>query len=167
MKKDDVIELTIDSLALGGAGVGRAGDFVVFVAGAYPGERVRARILRRKPSYGEAALLEVLAASPDRVEPRCAHFGRTCGGCRAQDLAYPAQVAAKTRQVRETLARLGGLRDVPVADCVPSPEVWRYRNKMEFSVPPRRRRRADPGPARARARSTRCSRSPTARSPPS
>ena len=136
MKKDDLIELTVDSLALGGAGVGRAGEFVVFVPGAYPGERVRARILRRKPSYGEAALVEVLAASPERVESRCVHFGRICGGCRAQDLAYPAQVAAKTRQVRETLARLGGLREVPVADCVPSPEVWRYRNKMEFAFHP-------------------------------
>ncbi len=136
VKKDDILELTVDSLALGGAGVGRVGDFVVFVAGGYPGERVRARLLRKKSSFGEAALVEVLTASADRVAPRCSHFGAVCGGCRAQDLAYPAQVAAKTRQVRETLARLGGLRDVPVADCVPSPETWRYRNKMEFAFHP-------------------------------
>jgi len=136
LKRDEILELDVASLALGGAGVARVDDFVVFVPGAYPGERVRARIARKKPGYAEAALLDVLAPAPERVPPRCTHFGHTCGGCRAQDLAYPAQVAAKTRQVVETLARIGGLRDVPVADCVPAPDPWRYRNKMEFAFHP-------------------------------
>ena len=137
LKKDAVVPLTVDSLALGGQGVARAdGELVVFVDGGYPGERVRARITKRTRSWAEARLVAVETPSPDRREPRCRHFANPCGGCRSQDFAYPAQVAAKTRQVRETLARLGGLPDVPVADCVPAPDEWRYRNKMEFSFHP-------------------------------
>ncbi|MEO6462035.1 MAG: 23S rRNA (uracil(1939)-C(5))-methyltransferase RlmD, partial [Candidatus Eisenbacteria bacterium] len=136
VKKDDVLELVVDSLALGGKGVARSGELVVFVDGAYPGETVRARVTRRTKSWAEAVRLEIEVESPDRRTPRCVHFGVTCGGCRSQDLAYPAQVAAKTRQVRETLARLGGLPDVTVADCVPAPQPWHYRNKMEFSFHP-------------------------------
>ncbi len=132
-RKDTVLELTIQSLALGGSGVARTGDLVVFVPGAYAGEKVRARIVKRRSSWAEAMLVEVLERSPHRIPAPCAHFGAECGGCRSQDLFYPAQVAAKTQQVKETLARLGGLRDVLVDDCVPSPDVFRYRNKMEFS----------------------------------
>src|SRR5262245_61794764 len=126
VKKGDLLELFIDSLALGGRGVARAGELVVFVDGAYPGEQVRARVTRKTKSWAEASAVDRAVESPDRRPPRCRHFAVQCGGCRAQDFAYPAQVAAKTRQVRETLARLGGLPDVPVADCVPSPVEWRY-----------------------------------------
>ncbi len=136
VKKDAVLELTIDSLALGGSGVARAGEFVVFVPGAYAGERVRARVVKRRSSWAEAALLAVLEPSPERVSAPCAHFGGECGGCRMQDLAYPAQVLAKTQQVAETLARIGRLEGVAVDACVPSPALWRYRNKMEFSFHP-------------------------------
>ena len=136
LAREQRLELTVQSLALGGNGVARLGDLVVFVAGAYPGERVLARVTKSRSHWAEASLVEVLAASPDRVAAPCVHFGRECGGCRSQDLAYPAQVAAKTRQVAETLARVGGLPDVPVDACVPSPDVYRYRNKMEFAFHP-------------------------------
>ncbi len=136
MRKDATIELSIQSLALGGQGVGRVGEFVVFVPGAYPGERVRARVTRRKPSYAEAQLEAILEPSPARRPARCIHFARECGGCRSQDLDDRVQVEAKTRQVQETLARLGGIEGVKVRDCVPAPSVWRYRNKMEFAFHP-------------------------------
>jgi 23S rRNA (uracil1939-C5)-methyltransferase len=132
-RKDSLLELDVTSLALGGSGVARAGELVVFVPGGYPGERVRVRVVKRRSSWAEAALVEVLARSPDRVPAPCVHYARECGGCRQQDLAYPVQVAWKTRQVEETLARIGGLREVVVDPCVPAPEVFRYRNKMEFS----------------------------------
>jgi 23S rRNA (uracil1939-C5)-methyltransferase len=136
VKRDAILDLRVDSLALGGQGVARAGDLVVFVNGGYPGEEVRVRVTRRSARWAEASLVEILVASPERRTPPCQHFGTVCGGCRAQDFAYPAQIEAKTRQVEETLARLGGLADIPVAPCVPSPETWHYRNKMEFSFQP-------------------------------
>jgi 23S rRNA (uracil1939-C5)-methyltransferase len=137
LKRDARLELDIQSLALGGSGVGRVDQLVVFVPGAYPGERVRARVVKRRSHWIEAALEAVERPSPDRVSAPCRHFvSAECGGCRAQDYAYPAQVAAKTRQVEETLARVGGLAGVPVADTVPSPDTLRYRNKMEFSFHP-------------------------------
>jgi len=135
--KDQVLELVIQSLALGGNGVARHGELVVFVSGAYPQERVRARVTKKRSHWAEAALVEVLTPSPMRVTAPCAHFrGGECGGCRMQDLDYAAQVEAKTRQVEETLVRVGGLAGVVVEPCVPSPDVFRYRNKMEFSFAP-------------------------------
>jgi 23S rRNA (uracil1939-C5)-methyltransferase len=73
------------------------------------------------------------------VEPPCPYFGR-CGGCRLQQIAYPAQLAFKERQVRECLTRLGGLPPFELRPIVPAPEAFGYRNKMEFTV-------AGPGPA--------------------
>jgi 23S rRNA (uracil1939-C5)-methyltransferase len=97
---------------------------------------VRARVVKRRSHWVEAALEAVERASPERVVPPCAHATRECGGCRHQDLAYGAQLEAKTRQVKETLARVGGLTDVSVETAVASPELYRYRNKMEFSFQP-------------------------------
>jgi len=133
-RKDSLLELNVTSLALGGAGVARWDELVVFVPGGYPGEVVKARVVKRRSSWAEAVVVDVLSKSADRVPAPCKHFtSGECGGCRQQDLSYPVQVAWKTRQVEETLARIGGLRDLPVDACVPSPEVFRYRNKMEFS----------------------------------
>ena len=127
----------MERLALGGRGVGHAGQVVTFVDGAVPGDRVRARVTHRKSRYLEAACEEILAPSPDRVEAPCAHFrARECGGCRFQDLDYEAQLKAKEAQVRETLAHLGGLSDFVVHPIVGSADRFRYRNKMEFTFHP-------------------------------
>ena len=124
----------IASLALGGDAVARLADGrVAFVRGALPGELARVRVERIRRSHAEARALEILEPSPDRVTPRCRHFG-VCGGCRHQDLAYPAQLAWKTRQVAETLERLGRLAGVEVRAAVGMDEPWFYRNKMEFAV---------------------------------
>ncbi|HLN50088.1 MAG TPA: TRAM domain-containing protein, partial [Steroidobacteraceae bacterium] len=92
-----------------GRGVARAAGKAVFIEGALPGERVRYRVFRRRSQWDEAELVEVLSASPDRVVPRCAHFG-VCGGCSLQHLAPAAQLAAKQRQLLENLERIGGVR---------------------------------------------------------
>ena len=128
----DILELTVTTLAYGGQGVARHDDFVVFVRGALPGDRVRARVTRRKRQYAEARLLELLEASSERVAPRCRHAGE-CGGCEWQGLGYAAQLDYKRRQVVESLAHIAGLRDVPCAATVGMDDPWRYRNKMEFS----------------------------------
>src|SRR5262245_8122884 len=126
------IEVDIDRAAMEGRGVGRVGELVVFVERGLPGERVRAEVVRAKKSFVEARAIEVLRASPARVSGRCVHLG-TCGGCSWQELAYEAQLAAKTDLVRESLERLGNLRGVDGAPAIASPRPFHYRNKMEFS----------------------------------
>ena len=79
-KKGNELELEIGNLAFGGKGVARLGGFVIFVEGAVPGDRVRAVIVRSRPAYAEARVLEVLNPSRSRIEPACSHFG-DCGGC--------------------------------------------------------------------------------------
>jgi 23S rRNA (uracil1939-C5)-methyltransferase len=134
-RRGDEITLTIDRLAYGGRGVGRLDGFVVFVPDTAPGDRVRARLWRVKSGYGEGDLVEVEAPSPVRTAPPCPHFG-PCGGCIWQHLTYDAQAAAKESIVRESLAHLGGLRDVEVRPIVRMAAPWYYRNKMEFSFHP-------------------------------
>lgn len=134
-RRGDEITLTIDRLAYGGRGVGRFNGFVVFVPDTAPGDRVRARLWRVKSGFGEADLLAVESPSRVRTAPPCPHFG-PCGGCVWQHLTYNAQVAAKEAIVRESLAHLGGLRDVEVRPIVRMAAPWYYRNKMEFSFHP-------------------------------
>jgi 23S rRNA (uracil1939-C5)-methyltransferase len=128
----DIIELDVTSLAYGGQGVARVDEFVVFVRGAVPGDRVRARVTKRKQSHGEARTLEVLSPSPRRVAPRCRH-SQECGGCEWQTLAYDAQLEFKQQQVVDSLQRLAHLTDYRLEPIRGMDDPWRYRNKMEFS----------------------------------
>ena len=132
LRPGDEIDIDVDSVASEGRGVGRVDDFVVFVGGAFAGERVRARIERVKRNHAEARGVEVLRASAHRVPGRCQHLGE-CGGCILQRLDYPAQLDVKTQFVRDALERIGGFRNVDVPRAVASPEPYFYRNKMEFS----------------------------------
>src|SRR6478736_3493595 len=129
---DQELELSIDSLAYGGNGVARLNGFVVFVRRGLPGDRVRARVTKVKRSFAEALAVDVLEPSPVRVEAPCQHYP-ACGGCRVQDLAYEAQVAAKEEQVADALRRLGGVAELPLEPIVPAEEVFHYRNKLEYS----------------------------------
>jgi 23S rRNA (uracil1939-C5)-methyltransferase len=122
------LELAIDTLAYGGAGVARLDGYVLFVQGAVPGDRVRARVTKRKRAYAEARVVELLDPSPDRVEPRAPHPGAPW-----QVLPYERQLAEKESQVREALVRIGGFDDVLVEPIVPAVDPWRYRNKLEYS----------------------------------
>src|SRR6187431_3446972 len=108
VSKDQELELTIDSLAYGGNGVARLNGFVVFVRRGLPGDTVRARVTKVKRNHAEALATEILAPGPVRVEAPCRHYP-ACGGCRFQDLAYEAQLAAKQAQIADALARIGRL----------------------------------------------------------
>jgi len=132
VRKGEELELRIDSLAYGGSGVGRVDGFVVFVRGGLPGDRVRARVTKMKRGFAEAVAETVLEPSLDRVEAPCRHFG-TCGGCRFQDLAYAAQIAAKEQQVRDALVRIGRIAEPPLEPIVPAASIYGYRNKLEYS----------------------------------
>ncbi len=141
VKMHEELELDVESLAFGGNGVARKDGFVVFVRRGLPGDRVRARVTKVKRGFAEAIATDVLTPGPQRVDAPCAHFP-TCGGCRFQDLAYDAQVAQKHAQVFDALKRIAGLAEPPLEPIVPcAPEVFFYRNKMEYSFAP-----SDDGP---------------------
>jgi 23S rRNA (uracil1939-C5)-methyltransferase len=131
----DELDLRVDSLAYGGNGVARLDGFVVFVRRGLPGDLVRARVTKVKRSHAEATAVEVLESGPGRVEAPCDHFP-ACGGCRFQDLAYEAQLAAKEAQVRDALVRLGGIPDPPLEPALPADAIFHYRNKLEYSFAP-------------------------------
>jgi 23S rRNA (uracil1939-C5)-methyltransferase len=130
--RDQELELSIDSLAYGGNGVARLNGFVVFVRRGLPGDVVRARVTKVKRNHAEALAVEVLQPGPQRVDAPCAHYP-ACGGCRFQDLAYEAQVAAKEEQVADALRRIGGIAEPPLEPIVPAVDQFHYRNKVEYS----------------------------------
>ena len=131
MQKDEIIECSIESLAFGGRGVAHVDGMAVFVEGGLPGDTVTARVVKAKKRFAEAVLESVVTPSSHRVKPKCPHFGQ-CGGCAVQDLDYPEQVTQKAAQVENALKRIGGVEGFSMDAPVPSPEVWNYRNKMEF-----------------------------------
>ncbi len=146
MKRGDILELEIEKYAFEGKGVARiqkanqedkASGFVVFVNGAYPGDKVEARITKTKKSFAEAVTEKVISPSPYRVEAKCKYFG-TCGGCRQQDLNYSAQLSFKQEQVKEIFEKLGRLSEFEIDDIIPSDDIFFYRNKMEFSFADKR-----------------------------
>ncbi len=126
------IEADITDLTHDGRGVAHIAGKTVFVAGALAGERVRLRYAGKHRHYDEASIEEVLIASPDRVTPRCAHFG-VCSGCALQHLDPTAQIAAKQRVLLENLERIGKVQPQSVlAPLTDSP--WGYRRKGRLSV---------------------------------
>jgi 23S rRNA (uracil1939-C5)-methyltransferase len=130
--KGEELELHVDSLAYGGNGVARLNGFVVFVRRGLPGDTVRATVTKVKRGFAEATATEVVTPGASRVDAPCAHFP-ACGGCRFQDLAYDAQVAAKQEQVRDALVRLGRVTDPPLESILPAESQFHYRNKLEYS----------------------------------
>ncbi len=126
--RGEVLELTVDSLAFGGAGVARLDGYVVFVAGGIPGDRVRAEVQKSKRAYAEARAIEIVEPSADRLEPVAAHPGAPW-----QVLPYERQLEVKHAQVEDALRRIGRLEDFELEPIVPALEPWRYRNKLEYS----------------------------------
>ena len=147
LKKGDIIEFQIEKYAFEGKGIakvsknellglneenGNEKNYVVFVIGSYPGDKVRARLLKIKNSYAEALAVNILIPSNERVNAKCKYFG-SCGGCKQQDLNYEAQTKYKQQQVEEIFNKLGGFSDFEIEPIIPSQNVFHYRNKMEFS----------------------------------
>jgi 23S rRNA (uracil1939-C5)-methyltransferase len=132
LKLGEIQEADVVDLAHDGRGIARADGKAVFIEGALPGERVRYRVFKRRRQWDEAGLVEVLTASPDRVVPRCVHFG-VCGGCSLQHLAPAAQLAAKQRQLLDNLERIGRVRPERVLAPLRGPE-WAYRRRARLGV---------------------------------
>ena len=131
MKKDDLIEVTIEDLSEEGTGIGKFEGMTFFIKDAVIGDRVRAKIMKLKKTYGFARLMEVLTPSPDRVEPLCP-VARQCGGCQIQAMSYEAQLAFKTRKVENNLKRIGKFEEIPMESIIGMEDPFHYRNKAQF-----------------------------------
>jgi 23S rRNA (uracil1939-C5)-methyltransferase len=136
-KKYPLVAADIIGLAFGGRGLAKLDGMAVFVDQALPGDRALIQITRRRKHFAEARLAELLEPSPDRVNAPCRYSG-CCGGCTWQFLRYEKQLEYKRRHVAESLEHIGGIKAVPVHATVPSPAVFEYRNKMEFTCADRR-----------------------------
>lgn len=127
-----VEDVSIESLSHDGRGIARVNGKTVFVEGALPGERVSLQFYRRRRDYDEARIVTVGKASPDRVEPRCRHFG-TCGGCVLQHLAPAAQLAAKQQTLLDNLRRIGRVEPETLMPPLHGP-AWGYRRRARLSA---------------------------------
>lgn len=142
VKKEQEIALEITDLAFGGKGIAKVDGFAVFVDQAVPGDRVLARIIKKKKAFAEARVLSIINPSPDRIAAPCPYSGY-CGGCKWQFFRYEKQIDYKRRHVAESLAHIGGLSNVTVHPTRPSERIFEYRNKVEFSCSDRRWVRPD------------------------
>ena len=129
-----VFEVLLEKLTYGGEAMGRLPDGrAVFVPFGLPGEHVRVELTEDKKNFARGKLLELLTASPERIEPKCKHFGK-CGGCHYQNLPYEKQLEAKTEILRDQLQRIGKIENPPVTPMIPSPLEWNYRNHVQFHL---------------------------------
>lgn len=135
IKKNDVVDISIDGMTDDGRGVGRYRGMAVFVPGVIPGERVKVVIIKVLKSYGVGKLLEIIDPSPDRISPKCPICHR-CGGCTLLHMSYEAELEFKQNKVKECLKRIGGFDDLPMEEILPSPKIEGYRNKSQFPVTP-------------------------------
>jgi 23S rRNA (uracil1939-C5)-methyltransferase len=136
----DLLTVKLEKLTYGGDALGRVpdpltgtGGRAVFVPFALPGETVRIRVIEQKRGHIRAELVEVLDPSPERITPKCIHFG-VCGGCHYQHLPYPVQLQVKTDILRDQLTRIGKIQDPPVQPMVASLQEWNYRNHIQFHL---------------------------------
>ena len=133
LQKNQILILRIERLSSDGSGVAHSADGeAVFVPGTAPGDEARVRIVKDCGRYAFGILDELLTPSPDRIPVDCPVAG-PCGGCSLRHLDYAAELRAKQESVLDAFRRIGGL-EVPVLDILPSPEVDRYRNKVQFPV---------------------------------
>jgi 23S rRNA (uracil1939-C5)-methyltransferase len=152
LKKGDILDLDIKKYAFEGKGIAKVNknlivpskenedgenNYVVFVHGSYPGDKVKAKLIKIKKSYAEAQAVEILSPSSYRAAARCEYFG-TCGGCKQQDMDYTAQAQFKQLQVEETFRNMGGFKDLKPEPVISAEQVYYYRNKMEFSFADKR-----------------------------
>jgi 23S rRNA (uracil1939-C5)-methyltransferase len=126
------VEVTIDTLSHEGRGVGRLNGKAIFVHGALPGERVLARILRRRGRFDEAETVAVIEPSEARIEPTCPHFG-ICGGCSLQHMSEDHQLRHKQAVLLELLEHHAGCQPQKIAQPIRGPQ-WKYRRKARLGV---------------------------------
>ncbi|MDD2921932.1 MAG: 23S rRNA (uracil(1939)-C(5))-methyltransferase RlmD [Anaerolineales bacterium] len=127
-------DVQLEKLTYGGESMGRLPDGrAVFVPFGLPEETVRVALTEDKKNFARGKIIEVVKSAPNRIKPKCAHFG-VCGGCHYQNLSYENQLNAKTEILIDQLKRIGKIEHPPVKPMVASPLEWNYRNNMQFHL---------------------------------
>ncbi|HMQ67946.1 MAG TPA: 23S rRNA (uracil(1939)-C(5))-methyltransferase RlmD [Ignavibacteria bacterium] len=133
IKKGDELSINVIELNSEGRGVSKLEDgFVIFSTGTLPGDEALVKISKKKSSYAEAKLKDIIKPSEFRLDPVCGHFG-VCGGCKIQNYDYDKQLEYKVNVVKNAIARIGGFKDLVISEAVKAEDIFFYRNKMEFS----------------------------------
>jgi 23S rRNA (uracil1939-C5)-methyltransferase len=132
IKRGDTAEVEIEKVVYGGRGLAHMNGMALFIEGAVPGDRLIARVVKAKKNYAEATIQELLEPSPHRIIAPCP-YSSFCGGCRWQCIAYEQQLTYKQGFVAESLAHIAGITGLKMNEVLPSPRIFGYRNKMEFS----------------------------------
>lgn len=135
MKKNEIVEITIEDIGVNGEGIGKVDGYALFVKDAVIGDRIEAKITKAKKNYAYARMMKILDPSPDRVVPKCP-VARQCGGCQIQELSYEKQLEFKAKKVRGNLERIGGfspelIEEVMEPICGMEYSFY-YRNKAQF-----------------------------------
>ncbi len=137
IKKGQELDLEIMDVAFGGKGLAKSDGLAVFVDQTTAGDRVKARIVKKKKNFADARVIELTHPSPDRISPPCQYSG-FCGGCKWQFIEYQKQLEYKTRHVAESIIHIGSIKGANVHAAIPSEKIFGYRNKMEFSCSDRK-----------------------------
>lgn len=133
IKKNDIIDLKIEDVTIGGDGVGRFKNITVFVPMCAVGDYISARIIKIKSSYLIGKIEKIIERSPDRIECDCPIYYK-CGGCTFRHISYNAELKIKQKHVKDCLERIGGLKDVPVEKIIGAEKVCGYRNKAQIPL---------------------------------
>ncbi len=131
--EEKTFEVEIERLLPGGVGLAHAEGLTLFVSLAAPGDVLRVKIDRLQGKVGFASIVEIIKASPVRVEAPCPYFGR-CGGCDFQQLAYETQLEAKAEIIRDCLYRIAQVQLPGTIRVMPSPNQWHYRTRATWQV---------------------------------
>lgn len=123
---------TISGIAAEGNAIARVDDLVVFVPFGCPGDIVDIRIVKKRKNYADGRIERIIAPAPERLEPKCSHFG-ICGGCRWQHIPYEMQLQCKQQQVVDALTRIAKVELPEISPIKDSEHIWEYRNKMEYT----------------------------------
>lgn len=133
VEKNEYIDVAFEDLTHDGAGVAKVNGFPIFVQNALPGESGQVKVIKVKKGYAFGKLIKHHTISEQRVEAPCPVY-KQCGGCQLQHVSYEGQLQFKQKQVKDVMARIGHLPDVPVHSTLGMNDPWRYRNKAQVPV---------------------------------
>ncbi len=134
VNKNDTFTVDIIDIGTNGEGIAKLEDgYTLFIKDAIVGDKALVKIMKTTKSYAYARLMEVVEASPFRVEPKCP-VAKQCGGCQIQELSYEKQLEFKENKVKNNIIRIGGIKEPPMLPIIGMEKPWQYRNKAQFPV---------------------------------